>query len=97
MKGQMENPRYNETVPERAGQIYSPRSAGEGRRIDWFMLFSHGPDRVRNNLKIGSTTGAFIPKREHRRSMGRAGRTSAYGALVIEPGPFVDRSRTKCS
>ena len=24
------------------------------------MLFSHGPDRVRNNLDIGSTSGTFI-------------------------------------
>ena len=37
---------YRET-----GKIFSPRSGDERAHIVWFMLFSHGPDGVRNNLK----------------------------------------------
>jgi len=51
---------YNEDDPERAGHLYSPRGTDEDARIYWYMLFCHGPDRVRNNLKIGSVTGTFI-------------------------------------
>jgi len=40
------------------GLIY--RDDSPEPRIHWYMLFSHGPDRVRNNLDAGSVSGTFI-------------------------------------
>lgn len=51
---------YNESDRGRSGQLYSPRDEDDDIRIHWYMLFCHGPDRVRNNIKVGSKTGTFI-------------------------------------
>ncbi|MBN1866249.1 prepilin-type N-terminal cleavage/methylation domain-containing protein [Candidatus Sumerlaeota bacterium] len=43
------------------GTIISPRTGpDETLRILWYAMFSHGPDRVRNNLTVGSVTGTFV-------------------------------------
>lgn len=51
---------YNETEPERAGQLLSPRGEAEEARIRWYLLFSHGPDRERNNITVAGKPGTFI-------------------------------------
>ena len=45
-----------------SGKLFSPRSDGEPARILWFMLFSHGPDSKRNNLKGDGFEGTFVKK-----------------------------------
>jgi type II secretion system protein G len=50
----------NPPAGHQSGELYSPRGEDEDARIYWFALFGHGPDRVRNNLKIGGFTGTFI-------------------------------------
>ena len=42
------------------GEIFSPRSGPERLRIDWFLLFSHGPNGVRDSLTAGGATGTFV-------------------------------------
>lgn len=51
---------YDGSAAGSAGRLYSPRGLHEDARIAWYALFSHGPDRVRNNLRIGSGTGTFL-------------------------------------
>ena len=48
------------------GQIISPRADTERMRVDWYMLFSHAPNGVRDNLDLpdgasGSFTSIFRP------------------------------------
>ncbi len=51
---------YSDSDKLRGGTLYSGRGADEEALIRWYMLFSHGPDRVRNELRIGSVTGTYI-------------------------------------
>jgi prepilin-type N-terminal cleavage/methylation domain-containing protein len=43
------------------GAMFSPRTGpDETPRITWYAMFSHGPDKDRNNLTIGGTARTFV-------------------------------------
>ena len=42
------------------GVLFSPRDDPERMRIEWYLLFCHGPDGVRNNLEGGAVEGTLV-------------------------------------
>ncbi|MFW6286513.1 MAG: hypothetical protein ACOC29_01095, partial [Candidatus Sumerlaeota bacterium] len=43
------------------GRLFSPRPAQpEKIRINWFMLYSHGPNGRRDNLEVNGVSGTFV-------------------------------------
>ncbi|MFW6303770.1 MAG: prepilin-type N-terminal cleavage/methylation domain-containing protein, partial [Candidatus Sumerlaeota bacterium] len=43
------------------GELYSPRSTqNEKIRINWYMLYSHGPNGRCDNLEVNGVSGTFV-------------------------------------